>query len=124
MRRHRQRAAEADRAALDEAPALALRAEAEVLELDDHGDGEAVVELGDVDVGGRDARHRERVAARLHRAGRGDVVVLADVGVREAVALAEQVDRPLAQVARPRALVTTNAAAPSETSAQSSSGTA
>ena len=98
VRGHRQLAAEADAPALDEAPALALRAEAEVLQLRDHGDGEAVVELGDVDVGGLHAGHRERLAPGLHRAGGRDVVVFADVGVGEAIALPEQLDRLLLQV--------------------------
>src|SRR5204863_4571432 len=46
---------------LDEAPALALRAEAELLVGDDLGDGEAVVDLGEIDVVGAHARHAVRV---------------------------------------------------------------
>src|SRR6185503_17509473 len=95
VRRHRERAARADPAAFDEAAAFALGAKAEVLELDDHGDGEAIVELGDVDLLRPDARRAERFAARLHRAGGRDLVVLADVGMRKAVALAEQSHRRL-----------------------------
>src|SRR5579884_921660 len=41
----RQRAAQLDAAVLDEGPPLPLGAEAEVLDLRDHGEGEAVVEL-------------------------------------------------------------------------------
>ena len=44
----------------NEAAALALGAEAQVLELHQHGDGEAVVERGVLDVGRRDARPRRR----------------------------------------------------------------
>ena len=47
---HRQFAAEADTPALDERPALALRAEAQVFDLRDHHASEAVVNLGDVDI--------------------------------------------------------------------------
>ena len=96
--RHRQLAAEADAPALDEAPALAFRAETQVFQFGDHGNGEAVVELRDVDVHRRHARRAERIAPRLHRAGGRDVVVLADISVREAVALAQQLDRFFPQV--------------------------
>src|SRR5256885_2890876 len=46
----RKAAIDVDGAARDERAALALGAEAEVFDLDQHGDREAVVELGDVDV--------------------------------------------------------------------------
>ena len=48
------------RALLDERAALALRAEPEVFQRQQQHVGERVVELGDVDVGGRDAGARER----------------------------------------------------------------
>ena len=47
----------------DELAALALLAEAEVLELHQHGDGEAVVDRGVFDVLGRDAGFLERARA-------------------------------------------------------------
>ena len=52
------------RAVGDERPALALGAEAEVLEGQQDGDGERVVELDDVDVGRRQPGDAERLAAR------------------------------------------------------------
>ena len=64
-----QRASATERARRRERAAFTLRAEAVVLERDDHGEREAVVDLGDVDVVGTDPRHRERSLARLHRAG-------------------------------------------------------
>ncbi len=48
----REFAAEFDAAALDEAPAFALGAEAEVLEFNNNDRGEAVVKFGDVDIRG------------------------------------------------------------------------
>ena len=58
VRIDRQFAAELDASAFDEAAAFALGAKAEVFELDDHDRREAVVKLGDVDVFGRQSRHR------------------------------------------------------------------
>ena len=55
----RQLAAQPDAAVHHERPALALLAEAQDLELAHHGEGEAVVDLGDVDVLRPDAGHRE-----------------------------------------------------------------
>src|SRR5581483_9071426 len=72
-------AAERDRAALDERPALPPGAEPQVLELDQHLGGEVVVERDEVDVGGREPRHRERPRPRVH--GRGDEVVRAQARV-------------------------------------------
>ena len=51
-----QRAAGAELAVLDERAALALRAEAEILQVQQRGDGEGVVAHQQVDVGRRDAR--------------------------------------------------------------------
>ena len=53
----RQFAAKLDTSALDETPAFALGAKAEVLELDDHDRGKTVVELGDIDILGLQPRH-------------------------------------------------------------------
>ena len=62
------RAAEVDLAAGDERPALALRAEPPVLELQQHGDREAVVHLGDVDVVRAEAGSAvQRLGHRLRR---------------------------------------------------------
>ena len=65
VRVDRQLAAEPDGAALDEGAALALLAEAEILQLAHHDVGEAIVDLGDVDVVRRDAGHRERLGRGL-----------------------------------------------------------
>ena len=62
---HGQRAAaRAERPLGGEGAALALLAEAEVLEVEQRGDGEAVVAHEDVDVGGRQAGHGEGPGAR------------------------------------------------------------
>ncbi len=58
----RQAAAGRDAAALDEAPAFALRAEAEIFEEQDRVDRERVVELDDVDVRRAPARPSRRPA--------------------------------------------------------------
>ena len=58
------------RAVRDERAALAARAEAGLLELLQHLEREAVVDLGEVDVVGPDAGHRERLGARRGEADR------------------------------------------------------
>src|SRR5262245_15477060 len=63
----------------DELAAFALPAEAEVLELHQHGDGEAVVDRGVLDVLRRDARGRERRLARPDRARKGEIDVAAEL---------------------------------------------
>ena len=60
VRVHRERAAGAELAVLDERAAFALGAEAEVLEVQQRGDRERVVAHEQVDVGRLDAGHRER----------------------------------------------------------------
>ena len=62
----RQRAADAQLAVLDERAALALAAEPERLEREQHHRRERVVDLADVDVVGRDAGPLERELARAH----------------------------------------------------------
>ena len=57
----------------DEAPALALGAEAQVLELQQHGDGEAVVDAGVLDVGWSDAGLRKGDRPADGGAGGGEV---------------------------------------------------
>lgn len=57
----------------DEVPAFALPAEAEVLQCDQHGDREAVVDRDVLDVGRRHPRLCERVGTRGTGAGRGQV---------------------------------------------------
>ena len=67
----RDRPAELDLAGGDERPALALLAEAPVLQLQQHGDREAVVQLGDVDVVGAESGPPvQRLGHRLGRQGR------------------------------------------------------
>src|ERR1700755_352418 len=55
VRVERQPAAQLDRAAGDEVPGLAARAEAELLQLDEHVRGEVIVEDGGPDVGAGDS---------------------------------------------------------------------
>src|SRR4051812_20276731 len=50
VRRDRQCAADADATVFDEMAALAFFAKTEILEFDDHGDGETIVNLRDIDV--------------------------------------------------------------------------
>src|SRR5689334_23342530 len=57
----------------DELAALALLAEAEVLDLHDDGNGEAVVDGSILDVGGLHAGHLEGRLGRLPAAGVGEV---------------------------------------------------
>ena len=64
-----QRAADAELAVLDERPALAVPAEAERLEGQQHHRGERVVDLADVDVGRREPGPLERELARADRGG-------------------------------------------------------
>ena len=98
----RQRAAETDAAVHDERPALALLAEAQDFELADHREGEAVVDLGDVDVLGADARHVVGARRGLHEAELQQVGTLRDRSRRFGMALGHAHDRDqrLLQVAR------------------------
>ena len=68
VRVDREPAAQRNRSALDEGAPLALPAEPEVLDLAEDGEGEAIVDLGDVDVGRPDPGHRERARRRLGEA--------------------------------------------------------
>ena len=98
----RQRPVPAQAPALDERAALALAAEPEVLEREQHGDRERVVQLEHVDVGQRHAGALERQRTGLRGRREVDVGHLADVEVmRERVGRAEDVGRRLAQIAGP-----------------------
>ena len=123
MRVHRQPAAEAERAALDEGAALALGAEAEILELAEHDIGEAVVDLGDVDIGRRDARHGEGARRGLGQAEPRHVRPLGDGAraVRMALRDAGDSTRGRRRSCARSAALTTTAAAPSLSRLQSSS---
>lgn len=95
-----QRTARAEATVGDEGSALALRAEPEVFEGHQSGDGKAVVQLDDIDVGMYDTGHLHRLRAGDRRAGGGDVGHLADrhaVGVGSAGA--EDVGRRLGEIA-------------------------
>ena len=100
VRIDRQFAAKLNASALDEAPALALGAKAEVFELDDDDRSKAIVKLGHVDVFGSESRHREGARAGLLR-GRGrEAQRLTDVLVRMAFAGTEEIDRLGLEIAR------------------------
>ena len=77
--------------------ALALGAEAEVLEEQDRGDREGVVELRDVDVGRGDARLGEGAARRTGRPPSSSGRHAGDVAVAVRLAGAEHEDRGRAQ---------------------------
>src|SRR5229473_3086447 len=91
--------AEFDASAFDEAAALSLGTEAEILELDYHDRGEAIVKLGDVDIVRPNSRHRVGAFARFFGGRRRQADGLADVLVRMALARAEQINRFLLEVA-------------------------
>ena len=97
----RQLAAEADAAVHDERPALALLAEAQQFELVDHGEGEAVVDFGHVDVPGADACHVVGARGGLREAKLQEVGALGDRGRRFGMALghAHDGDQRLPEVA-------------------------
>ena len=113
-----------ERAVLHERPALALLAEAQILELAHHDVGEAVIHLRHIDIVMRHAGHRERFRRRLGQAERRQVGPLRDRATASRMALghAHHHHRPLAAYpcARSGALITT-AAPPSLSSEQSSS---
>jgi hypothetical protein len=73
-------AVEVQSRARDERPAFALLAEAHVLDLHERDDREGIVQREDVDVAGRDARHRERGGRGEDLGGRGEVGLLRPVG--------------------------------------------
>ena len=98
MRGHRQFAVKRNAAVPGEAPAFAFRAETQIFELDDHRDREAVVELGDIDVRGFESGPGESGTSGIDSAGRRQRLVFADVAVAQAVTLAEQTHRGLAQI--------------------------
>src|SRR5713101_6729602 len=91
--------AEFDASAFDEAAALSLGTEAEILELDYHDRGEAIVKLGYVDIARPNSRHRVGAFACFFGGRRGQADGLADVLVRMALARAEQINRSLLEVA-------------------------
>src|SRR5437899_8829163 len=73
----------------DELAALALLAEAEVLELHQHRDGEAVIDRGVFDVLWRDAGLFERARARPHACGISQVETLAAARALHRLAMAD-----------------------------------
>src|SRR5262245_22677375 len=74
----------------DELAALALLAKAEVLDLHQHRDGEAVVDRGILDILGRDARLFERARAGPHAGGVSEVEILAAARALHCLAMADQ----------------------------------
>ena len=104
MRVHRQLAAELDPSALDEGPTLSAFAEAHLLELLDHLEGEGVVDLGEVDVLRRDPHHLERAGRRAGEPELEDVVPRHDVvgGVGLPLGEPQELHRLLPEI--PRAL--------------------
>src|SRR5260370_34060100 len=99
VRIDRKVAAEFDASAFDEAAALALGTEAEILEFDYHDRSEAIVKLGDVDIVRPNSRHRVGAFARFFGRRRCQADGLADVLVRMALSGAEQINRLLLEVA-------------------------
>ena len=94
---HGERAPRAEAALGGEGAALALGAEAEVLQVQERGDGEAVVAHEHVDVGGAEAGHGEGAGARDRPGCRGQVGHLGDAHVVGAGRRAEDVHGRLAQ---------------------------
>src|SRR5579884_3447212 len=86
----------------DESAALAATAEAQRLQGHNHGDGERVVNLGDIDIGRGEASHRE---SRLSRGNgslvRGEIRHVGDGIVRVRLAMSKYPDRPFACILCP-----------------------
>ena len=90
---HRQRSTECGCSGLDECAGFAFFAKAEILELNQDNRRKAVVDFGDVYVGGAQTGHLEGPASRLH-GGRGrQTPRLADVFVAMPLAGTEHIDR-------------------------------
>jgi hypothetical protein len=79
VQRRSTRLVEAQPTPVSERAALALGAEAQVFQGDDHGDGERVVNHRDVDLAGPLAGLAERLAAGVDRGRDRDVVVVVEV---------------------------------------------
>src|SRR5437763_12059896 len=77
--------------------ALALRAETEIFEKQYRVDRERVVELDDIDVLRRQARHRIGLFAAGERASDGQIRHARNIGVRDRLAAAEHIDGRLVQ---------------------------
>src|SRR5215203_6681407 len=82
----------------DELAALALLAEAEVFELHQHRDGEAVIDRGVFDVLWRDARFLEGARAGPDAGGISEVEILAAAWALHRLAMADQAHLRLLQV--------------------------
>src|SRR5262245_31906785 len=74
----------------DELAALALLAEAEIFELHQHRDGEAVIDRRVLDVLRRDARFRERARAGPDAGGISEIEILAAARALHRLAMADQ----------------------------------
>src|SRR6185295_13986363 len=81
----------------DELAALAFLAEAEILELHQHGDGEAVIDRGVFDVLRRDARFLEGARAGPDAGGISQVEILATTRALHRLAMADQAHQRLLQ---------------------------
>src|SRR5258706_12146768 len=81
--------------------ALALFAETKVFELDNDRDRKTIVDLRHVDVGRFESRGAKCVAARVDRAGSGELGV-ADMAVTQTISLAEKMHRLALQIVRAR----------------------
>ena len=101
VRVHGERASRTETDVGRERPALALGAEAEILQVEKGGDGEAVVAHEHVHLGGTEARHGEGTGARDRPRRRGEIGHLGDAHVVGAGRRAEDVDRRLGQGPRP-----------------------
>ncbi len=89
-----------DAATLHKRPALALGAEAQILQEQDGVDGERVVDLGHVHVFCLQPRHRKGLDARLRGAGGGQVGHAGNLPVPDRRGIAQHVDRGPRQIAR------------------------
>ena len=88
-------------AALDEGAPLALLAEAEALQGEQHRQGERVVDLDHVDLVGGDPGLGEGLVSRPHAGGLGEVGPLAHRGVGDGLTGAEHPDRGVGAVPGP-----------------------
>src|SRR6478735_6834443 len=100
MRGGGQVSVETDPSALDEATALAFRAEAEILQFDQNRDGEAVVKLGHVDLRGSKTGALIGRRPRFDRAGVHQVAGFTHEAMPLAISAAENLDALSSEIAR------------------------
>ena len=96
---HWQLPAQADTPAFDKTPAFSLGAKTQVFQFHDHGNREAVINFGDVDVTRLQASPAERHLPGIHGAAGRQAFCVADMPVTQAISRTQQINRFFSQVA-------------------------